>query len=276
MRIAVSSDLHLDLNHAEIANFITQQVDYLTTMKVDYYFSLGDMFNDFAKTEEYFKQLQQQLPTTQVFYLAGNHDMLKNVTYNQLENLADPHYLHNHFIDLPKTNWRVIGNNGWYDYSFSQYYGFPDKVARWKKAYWIDRNISQPMSDQARMINVLTQVRQQLTAAQISGKQVLFMTHFAPEAVLLPQKIPSQRKRRRMWEMVKAMMGSQKLGDLLAEFPVVRQVFYGHLHYAPALTTINGIAYRNCAVGVQRKNRGTWQDKSLLNQWISRLYFTQL
>lgn len=30
MKIAVSSDLHLDLNHAKVAEFITQQAHYLT------------------------------------------------------------------------------------------------------------------------------------------------------------------------------------------------------------------------------------------------------
>ncbi|MBD5806501.1 metallophosphoesterase [Limosilactobacillus walteri] len=271
MKIAISSDLHLDLNHANVVDVITQQAHYLTTEKINYYFFLGDMFNDFAKTQEYFKQLQQQLSVTQVYYLAGNHDMLKNITYDQLEGMRDSCYLHNQFIDLPETNWRIIGNNGWYDYSFSQYEASPDEVARWKKAYWIDRNIPQPMSDQERMALVLKQVRQQLLDAQISGKRVIFMTHFAPAATTLPQGVAVEGRRQRMWEMTMAMMGSQNLGDLLAEFPMVRQVFYGHLHYAPALITINGVDYLNSAVGVQRKGRQMWHGETLLDQWINRL-----
>lgn len=147
MKIAVSSDLHLDLNHAKVAEIITQQAHYLTRQEIDHYFFVGDAFNDFKQTSAYFAKLQSQLPTTKVHYLAGNHDMLKGGTYEQLENLDDDLYFHNRFLDIPQTNWRIIGNNGWYDYSFSTYESNVEEVAQWKQAYWVDRPIVQPMND---------------------------------------------------------------------------------------------------------------------------------
>lgn len=41
MKIAVSSDLHLDLNHADVAEIITQQAHYLTRQEIDHYFFCG-------------------------------------------------------------------------------------------------------------------------------------------------------------------------------------------------------------------------------------------
>ncbi|MBB1070483.1 metallophosphoesterase [Limosilactobacillus sp. RRLNB_1_1] len=276
MKIAVSSDLHLDLNHMNVDRFITQQVRYLTEQKIDYYFFAGDAFNDFNQTKAYFTELQSRLPYTKSYYLAGNHDMLKNISYEQLENFQDDLYFHNHYVDIPRTNWRIIGNNGWYDYSFSTYEGRADEVARWKHAYWVDRTITQPMSDQRRMEVVLQEVKGALTEARIAQKRVILMTHFVPIKLALPQPIIESPHRQRMWEMTMAMMGSKHLGDLIAEFPEVKEVFYGHLHYAQPLITVGNVNYRNQAVGVWRKSNGQWKRKSLLNQWIERLYIKDL
>lgn len=265
MKIAVSSDLHLDLNHADVAEIITQQAHYLTRQEIDHYFFVGDSFNDFEQTSVYFAELQSQLPITKVHYLAGNHDMLKGVTYEQLENLDDDLYFHNRFIDIPQTNWRIIGNNGWYDYSFSTYESNVKEVAKWKRAYWVDRPIMQPMNDPERMAIVLDQVEENLKQARNQQKQVIFMTHFAPIREALPHPIIKSARRQRMWEMTTAMLGSRHLGALLARFPEVKAVFYGHLHYAQPLITVGNIEYRNQAVGVRRKNSGEWEGKSLLD-----------
>ena len=41
MKIAVSSDLHLDLNHAKVAEIITQQAHYLTRQEIELLFCGG-------------------------------------------------------------------------------------------------------------------------------------------------------------------------------------------------------------------------------------------
>ena len=94
------------------------------------------MFNDFLKTKSYLEELND-LIAGQVFFIAGNHDMLKNVTFSQLESPLSPCYLHNQAYDFPNSAWRLIANNGWYDYSFSPQLDV-EEVARWKKAYWVD------------------------------------------------------------------------------------------------------------------------------------------
>ena len=74
---------------------------------------------------------------------------------------------------FPETNWRIIGNNGWYDYSFSMYESNVKEVAKWKRAYWVDRPIMQPMNDPERMAIVLHQVEEALKQAPTINKNRL-------------------------------------------------------------------------------------------------------
>lgn len=92
--------------------------------------------------------------------------MLNNLSFNEAEHPHFPSYIHNQSIDLPNSNWRVIGNNGWYDYSFSAYHDQLKKVQAWKNVYWLDSSIDQPISDQERMATVITQVKHQLNLAR--------------------------------------------------------------------------------------------------------------
>lgn len=179
IKIAISSDNHLDVNQVNNDQALTFQSNWLKGNKVNYYLFGGDLFNNFTKTERYFNELQELTPDTKIFYILGNHDMLNNISFDEIEHPRSPLYIHNRSIDIPNTNWRIIGNNGWYDYSFSTYANQPKKVQTWKKVYWLDSSIDQPIDDQERMKNVLEQVKVQLSSAQAARKKVIFLTHFA-------------------------------------------------------------------------------------------------
>ena len=174
VRIAISSDNHLDVNQVDPGAALTMQADYLHAHGVGYYFFGGDLFNDFTRTRQYMADLRDHLAgTTRVYYVAGNHDLLQHAPYDLVEGLTAPGYLHNRYVDLPGTAWRVVGNNGWYDYSFSAYRDDPMAVQQWKRVYWLDSEVDQPGGDQDRMATVLDQVRSQLTAAKGAGRNPL-------------------------------------------------------------------------------------------------------
>ena len=197
MKIAVSSDNHLDVNQVPVDTVLDLQADWLARHSIDYYLFAGDLFNDYLKTRDYFTHLQARVPQTHIYYILGNHDLLNHVTADQTEHATDPRYLHNRAVDLPGSDWRLIGNNGWYDYSFSSYYQQPAAVESWKKVYWLDSSIDQPESDQARMARVLQQTTVLLDQAQRDHKRVLFLTHFVPCQHLLAPK-PAGIKTARM------------------------------------------------------------------------------
>lgn len=279
VRIAISSDNHLDVNQVDPAAALAMQAQYLQDHSVQYYFYAGDLFNDFTQTRQYMTDLQHRLADrVHVYYIAGNHDLFQHASYDQIEHLSAPGYLHRHYVDLPGTNWRMIGNNGWYDYSFSTYRDDSIAVRQWKRVYWLDSEIEQPGDDQERMNNVLSQVTAQLAAAKDAGKRVLFLTHFAPRYELLaprPAGVNTPR-RERFYQMITAMMGSDRLGDLLESTGNVKYAFYGHLHGIHPPLEHNGVTYLNQAVGVRNKRINEWQQDDFTAQWQSSLRILDL
>lgn len=273
MRVAISSDNHVDSNQVDVDEIVAQQAEYLRIHNVDMYFIAGDVTNDFQKTVDYVEKLTA-LTTAEVRFIAGNHDMLHNVTYTELESNLHPQYFHRQQLRLP--NWTIIGNNGWYDYSFSQYYTQPASVARWKKALWVDSPLQQPGSDWERMDRVLAQIKQALD--QVQTPNVLVITHFVPHRQLLwpkPARVKTARYER-IYEMVVAMMGSQRLGDLLASYPQVKDVIYGHIHGVHPPQVYDGITYLNPAVGVNKPHNQEWQWPNFMQQWQHQLVVLDL
>lgn len=274
VRIAISSDNHLDVNQVEPQKALAMQAQYLQACGVQYYFYAGDLFNDFDQTRRYMAALRTRLANrVQVYYIAGNHDLLQHAPFELTEHLADPGYLHRRSVDLTGTNWRVVGNNGWYDYSFSTYRDEPAAVRQWKRVYWLDSEIDQPGDDQKRMQGVLDKVADQLVTAKDAGKRVLFLTHFAPRHELLaPRPAAVQTPRReRFYQMINAMMGSDRLGELLESMGNVKDVFYGHLHGNHPPLERNGVTYFNQAVGVRNKRINEWQRADFTAQWQASL-----
>lgn len=273
IKIAVSSDNHLDVNRQDVDQVLDEQSKWLNDHQVDYYLFAGDLFNNFAKTATFMDRLQARLKETKALYIAGNHDMLGAKSADQIEDFADNQYLHNRYLDLPGTPWRVIGNNGWYDYSFSTYHNDPVAVQRWKKIFWLDSSIPQQESDQDKMSRVLKQVDHQLYFAQRQNKQVLFLTHFAPDHRLLAPKPAgvSTPRRERVYQMVNAMMGSDQLGHLLESYQNVKAVFYGHLHQVHHSLYRQQLVYLHQAVGVRNKRHNEWQADNFFDQWRQTL-----
>lgn len=240
------------------------QATYLAQQGVQWYLIAGDLFNDFQRSQQFVVDLQALLgPQTQVRWIAGNHDMVHGVTFDELENGQFAGYLHNRYVDIPKTDWRIIGNNGWYDYQFASQ--MPDKTAadfeQWKHAFWIDRAIQQPYSDLERADLVLNQTKAQLTLARAQQKRVIFMTHFVPRADYIHVAADN-----RFWNMANALMGTPRLGTLLEQYQVAH-VLFGHLHIHPQPQTFGTTTYYDQAVGYGLKRINEWQAASFLDEW---------
>ena len=268
VRVAFGSDNHLDVNQVSVEETLHQQAKWLNEHHVQAYIHGGDLFNDFSQTRKYMYQLEHQL-TGHAYYILGNHDMLNHADYATVEHLTDPQYLHHRWIDIPQTDWRIIGNNGWYDYSFSTYANDPERVAKWKKVYWLDSSIDQPMSDLERMRLVDDQISKDLEQAALDRKRVILVTHFAPRHELLNKKpsfVDTPRKNY-FYQMINAMMGSDQLGELLESYQNVQMVMYVHLHRQHPALTRHGVTYYHQAVGIKNKRINEWQAPTFIEQW---------
>lgn len=264
MKVAMISDLHVDSNHVNLDVELAQEAAYLRAQGIDLYLIAGDITNHFDRSLAIVSRLQRLLAPAQVRFIAGNHDMLHGVSYTQLESDLDPLYLHNKSYDLPGTDWRVIGNNGWYDYLFAD--NLPQRdFAAWKRAFWVDGTIEQPMSDEDRMTRVLQQVTTQFQAASRDHKKILFMTHFVPTREFIKYTADN-----RFWNMANALMGSPRLGELTDRF-AVPIVLFGHLHRHFWPQHLGTNCYYNQAVGYHNAHVNEWYTFDFFAEWRQRL-----
>ena len=266
VKIAVSSDNHFDLNKVPLTETIEEQAKFLKDQQIDYYLIAGDLFNDFQKTLDYVKQLSAQTDPIHILFIAGNHDMINGVTYEELENGSWPGYLNNQFVDIPDTDYRIIGLNGWYDYTFAVNEDKTEaEFRRWKMAYWIDGLISQPMSDPQRERVVINHLREQLQTAKFAHKKVILMTHFVPN-----QHFIHYTDDFRFWNMANAMMGSLKFEKVINEF-AVNSVIFGHIHQRLDPIKIGSTTYYNAAVGYHNRHHNEWQTDHFISEWRNQL-----
>ncbi|GAW99863.1 metallophosphoesterase [Secundilactobacillus mixtipabuli] len=266
VKVAMISDLHFDINHVDIDRTIEQQSQWLTQNQIGVYLIAGDLFNHFNCSLAFVEKLQKRTPATAVRFIAGNHDMVNDISYDDLQKSLSETYLHRKKFDIPNTDWQIIGNNGWYDYSFSAVLHRPDEdFLHWKRAYWIDGAINQPMSDPDRMTQELQVIEAQLQQAKLNHKRVLFMTHFVPRIEYL--RITSDD---RFWNMANAMLGSTRMGDLLKRYQVER-VLFGHMHIHPVPRHLDGTTYYNQAVGYGTTRRHEWITNDFQSEWLNRV-----
>ncbi|GAX08581.1 phosphoesterase [Secundilactobacillus silagincola] len=266
VNVAMVSDIHLDINKVNVEQTLKQQSDWLKENQISVYLIAGDLFNHFKRSLSFAEKLQKMTPHTVVRFIAGNHDMVNDISYEDLQKPLATTYLHRQYLDVMGTDWRIIGNNGWYDYTFSAVMHRPEAdFLHWKRAYWIDGAIKQPISDPERMTEELRVIEEQLQQAQQAHKRVLFMTHFVPRIEYL--RITSDD---RFWNMANAMLGSVRTGNLLAKYHV-KYVLFGHMHIHPMPRELEGTVYFNQSVGYGTARRHEWLTSNFQSEWLKRV-----
>jgi len=177
----------------------------------------------------------------------------------------------------------IVGTLGWYDYSFAQPdLGIPvrfyqKKVSPGAAAYfsahaallnpsddislkameivarWNDgRFVRLHRSDEQFLSELLTKLRGQLNELtdnlhrSTQDMRIVAATHHLPFRELLPPSHSAQ------WDFTKAYLGSEKLGQLLNDFPHITHAFCGHSHF-PARARIGHIDAINIGAGYRQK-----------------------
>jgi predicted phosphodiesterase len=172
----------------------------------------------------------------------------------------------------------IVGSVGWYDYSFARAdLGIPRRFyehkvspgvaeryeeyrhllqdahdvspsAREVFARWNDgRFVKLGRSDDAFLDELIGQLRGQLESVA-SSRHVVAAVHHLPFTQLLPPAGGAQ------WDFAKAYLGSARIGQLLLEFPNVRDVVCGHSHL-PAQAQVGPVRAINIGSGYGWK---TW------------------
>ncbi len=142
-KLAIMSDLHIDLNH--FSTFETKTlINLLKKEKIDHLHIAGDISNHFTKdTLPFINNLKKHIKLS---YNLGNHDML-DLTETEIQRLDFQTYRFDKKM--------LLAFHGWYDYSFSNNRDIKD-VEKLKKTFWFDRRLKRPNNDVTTQTSILS------------------------------------------------------------------------------------------------------------------------
>jgi len=279
MRLLVTADLHF--NHRHSKPLAQNLIGEMNAAGGDVLVVVGDTAAADGDDLEQCLSLFQ-FPGPKLF-VAGNHELWTH--------RADSHAL---FADeLPRRvralGWQwlqtdpftaegitIIGNIGWYDYSFARdTLGIPRRfyehkispgaaerfsefghlfepaddippasrevVARWNDGKFVKLH----RADDFFLEELLLQMKAQLDSAAES-RQIIAAIHHVPFQALLPPMHGAQ------WDFARAYLGASRVGDLLSQYSNVTRVFCGHSHF-PAEARIGPIHAVNLGSGYRHK-----------------------
>jgi len=246
MKIGILSDIHVDLNDGQAV--IDGLLAAMARQGVEAMVIAGDVSSDYRVTLDCLEQLEER-SGIRILFVPGNHDVWNEAhpditawkAYEELERF--PGNLTGGPQELP-GGWTIIGDLGWYDYSFggSQYsreefdrMQFGERI--WQdriKAIWdrhtqeVHRTFYEKLDDQLERINVAG------VHDSHEGKTIL-VTHVLPRKEFTVQRPDPE------WIYLNAFLGSPEYGQLALDHGV-RYSICGHVHYRKQVT-VNGTRF---------------------------------
>jgi len=225
MKIAVLSDIHEGLNRKRTQTDIMSLLKkWIISRQPDAFIISGDMTAGPEKSLALLNQLQNEFPKIKLLFVHGNHDIYhedSNVAYEML--LKFPGNLGNGPVEL-NEKWVVIGDSGWYDYSFG-IKGFTDEQfaqGTFNDFTWPDKTYAHwPGNDLEETKRYIDKIEKWLH--QYQGKNIIMVTHVVPFLHFIQCKDDPN------WDFFNAMMGSKRFGELAEKYGVQKYIF-GHIH----------------------------------------------
>lgn len=230
MKLAVISDIHIDenKNHDVVGTLASVVRDRQATLLL----LAGDISADADRTLSAVARLEEE-SGARVLFVPGNHDLWSedfeaNSTDALYERFCrDPHCLSNRTCEFGRTV--ILGDTGWYDYSFGSPRYTDAEFSRMSRngRTWNDRNKTQWTEDnKSRHVWFLNRLQARMEAYK--DKQQVIVTH------MVPIRECTVAETRADWDYFNAFLGSEALGQLYKDYPVVLSVF-GHVHYRRTL-----------------------------------------
>lgn len=280
MRLIAVSDLHY--NHAKSRPSAQAVIDRINTRGCDVLLVIGDV--GVADSDELEQCLARFNHGGAKLFVPGNHELwtwrddsytiLQTEYPRRLESIGWTWLPGKPFIS---GDLAIVGSLGWYDYSFaSPRLGIPERFyerkvspavaeaddelrselgpfddvpqsAREVYARWNDgRFVKLHRSDDTFLDELLTTLRDQLETVR-SVRQVISAVHHLPFAALLPPL------RNNTWDFALAYLGSERIGQLMLEYPNITHALCGHSHW-PAQGSVGHICALNTGCGYRMKS----------------------
>jgi putative phosphoesterase len=225
MKISILSDIHEGLNRKNTGtNLMEILTKWIVTHSPDVFIISGDMTAGPEKSLARLQMLQDECKKTKFLFVHGNHDIYhedSNSAYEKLLQFSGN--LANGPIELA-NDWVVIGDGGWYDYSFG-IKGFSEQVfaeGAFGDFTWPDMKFAHWQgNDPQETDRYVAKLEEWLKKYQ--EKKIIFVTHVVPFARYVHYKEDNA------WDFFNAMMGSERFGQLALKYKVKKYIF-GHIH----------------------------------------------
>jgi putative phosphoesterase len=225
LKLAILSDIHEGLNRKNTGTDIMNVLKrWIEAHLPDVFIISGDMTAGPKKTLDLLKQLQSEFPLTRVLFVHGNHDIYYEDSRTSYDILLEfQGNLGNGPFEL-NSDWVIIGDGGWYDYTFGVegYTREQFALGKFNEFTWPDKIYAHwPGQDQDETERYCEKLERWLSA--YSGKKIIMVTHFVPfPKFVIFKDDPS-------WDFFNAMMGSSRFGELAVKYGVKKYIF-GHIH----------------------------------------------
>ena len=244
MKLGILSDIHVDIDNNDSAKILAGLVAAVETNDVETMIIAGDVANDYEVTLDFLNDLNDACPARCLF-VPGNHDIWNENhssltawdTYTALQSFAGN--LANGPVALT-DDWVVIGDLGWYDYSFgspdysiAEYDRMKINGRQWQdkiKAVWDKSTIEMHRYFYRKLETQLESYKH---------NRVILVTHVLPIVEFTVQP-PNN-----LWRYLNAFLGSRQYGELALKYGVEYSIS-GHVHYRRQKSYENTTFICNC------------------------------
>ena len=234
MRIGLVSDTHVDMNRIGGKEVVSSLLAAESLRRgLDILLIAGDISSDYRLSLATINRLSET-SGARVLFIPGNHDIWNERhpdlkawdTYNAL--LEHPSNLARGPV-LLEDNWAIVGDLGWYDFSYGDpSFSFEDfDRMKYGERTWQDKIKSIWDRDTLDVHRMFVE-RLELALDSVKGRRVLMATHVVqiPEFTVLN---PGQ-----MWKYFNAFLGSPEYGEIALRKGVDLAVC-GHVHHRSRL-----------------------------------------
>ena len=238
MRIGMITDIHIDINvDSDIETNLYQVIE---EKKIDCLIIGGDVSNHYHTTINTVNRIKKNAGI-EVYFVPGNHDM-----WDEKGEFSDSFTIYKKYEEHPfclssgakilNDQWVVIGDVGWYDYSFgdSRYtlQEFEKMHAferTWKDSEFVRWNKSNQEINEFFLQKLTTEMNKH------KDKNLILVTHMVSKNEF------TVNDGREIWKYFNAFLGSKQLGRLFEESKV-KYALMGHVHFR-ADKKLNGVHY---------------------------------
>jgi len=251
MRIAILSDIHIDVNKEY--NVTKNITNYLKEYQCKTIVIAGDISSHYDTTIDVVNKFTKA--GIQALFVSGNHDIYTNSKYpDSLETYRKycehPNCLSGSILEI--GNSVILGDTGWYDYSFRDPFKYTWQQTEMKNG-WMDKyRINFDDLEFCAYQNKKFKSRlDKIVEDYEKDKRIIIVSHMVP-CIELCRQYPDT--------YYDAFTGSQELWNIVQDYNVSAWI-YGHNHVNREMS-LNGIYTMNASLNYN----GEWNGRNINEQ----------